>query len=694
MRLKGLFLGILLILVLYSIAPLWQQGVPATDDFRHHLTKFWFLKEAVSETGRTQEWMPYIYSGWPFSQFYHSLPYYGSLPLILMMNPVTALKWSIILSMILSTLGMYWAAKIFTGRDDAALVASCLYALMPMRFEFAYYSGSISRLWGLIFLAPSLLFFAAAVVQRRGEWYRPAAAAYSLLILSNVNMAYTVAWYWLALLVYRVASDARAARQGGAQADAGSNHDAAQNHPVARVDWRPLAGQLFAVLLIIVSLTAYFLLPLYAERTESTTFSIQGAGVFGGAPMPLSATMLLSRGFGLAAGGERHFYVGLVGMLLALAGVLLSRRLAHRWMLLFLGLFGLMVGGTGLITLLPFSNMAVFATYHIANALVFVFVLAGLCVGALARSAGGNRWIVFGVLLAVALLDVAPAARSFSWVNQPDAQFTNPPVLIDAWQWIAKQPGDFRVYSPIGQVPFMYHHKFEVGTEWMGYREGALQPIRKWTDDVEKAFRADPTSEDVARLLGYWGTRYYVLPCMDVPSYFTLAYQNGQACVYENGFYAPLVTGASSVVKAQVAIAGFAGNASTVLVDEACGDGANCTRSLTPAVVSDYRFDFGTITFTADSPGWVLVRSAGFKGHWSAMSGGKEYAIGQVWPKYMLLEVPAGEVVMQYHKTPIQLFASGWSFAALLFLLLPWLRIVAKRHKKKGKVVEEDTAVV
>jgi len=154
----------------------------------------------------------------------------------------------------------------------------------------------------------------------------------------------------------------------------------------------------------------------------------------------------------------------------------------------------------------PYS-MVNFSWYLLMAAIPILSILAAYGTKVITKLSG-IPLIIF-VILAVVAIDVYPAMTTYNWVDQPSDNFVNPPDLIGVWETIAAEPGQFRVYSAVGQTPFRYHNKFEVGTEWMGYREGALQPIRTITDNIQKNLN----TQQAQQALAYFGTKYIVAPC-------------------------------------------------------------------------------------------------------------------------------------------------------------------------------------
>lgn len=716
---KNVMLVVLGFLVIYTILPWLQQGVPATDDFRHHVTKFWFLKDSIQKTGKVHEWVPYIFGGWPLAHYYHSLPYYASLPLIIFLNPVTALKWSIVFSLAAAAITMFIAARIYSGKDSIALVAAALYTYAPIHFEFAYLSGSISRMWGHIFFAPALLLFLTAVLKNQNtdenkngkKYYFWAGISYALLVLTNINMAFTVGIFWTFIIIYRLISDIRSlegivaivqGKQSGESSKSGESgefaiHDvdedeaqrtaAKDSKDSIKSNIKELGKGIGLIALIVFGLTAYWLIPLYIESYESTTVSYVGTGLFGNSPSPTALGIFVARQFGFDSAGARHFYIGFFGLALAMFAIFFSKNLEHKWLFLFLILAGFAIASSGFIlNHIPLSRMSQYSIYYMLDSMVFAYLIAGFAITAIANFSKKHYWIIFAVLLTIALADVIPAARTYRWVNLPDWMLYNPPQIIQAWSFVGQQPGDFRVYSIIGEVPYMYHGKQEVGTVWMGYRDGALKYIRQAADDIEYGFTGSKAqSESIANALGYMSAKLLVLPCGDYPEFYKQEYNQNGVCVYSNKFYGPIVDGVNRIVKANVSVNEFSFANTDAIVSEDCK--VSCITDVEPAVISDVAITFDKISFNAkaDEKGYAIVKSTYFRPHWKAYSDGKEVSIQEVWPKFMLIEVPSGEhkIELRYVTNATHTVSTAITIATI-FGIIGYL-FLQSRKKKENK---------
>lgn len=571
---KLILIGLIAVCLAGSL-PWFQEGWPATDDFRHHLTKFWHIEQSV-KSGQWFEWMPFIYSGWPLTQFYHSLPYFVSVPFLFFINSFSWLKFNMAFAFVLSVITSYYAASKLLGNDWSGFFASALFVLLPLHFEFMYVSGSVSRMWAYAFLP--LVFYGFVSLLENPCWKRSClfAVYFSLLLLTNINLTYVVC---LVLFLFWVFQRFKAFK------------------------FILVSGVLAGLL------CSFWLLPLLLESGGSgASFSL-----FGNAPNSMSFESVFSRNF------EGHpFYAGIALCFFALVSLAVVK-FKHRFvfgvcflLFLFLALFA------KLVVVLPFSSLIVFSYYFMLVSLFFACLLVGRGLGVLSA----KSWLAVLIVFVICVVDVYPGVVAYNWVSKPTEQFVNPKDIINCWSFIGKQPGYFRVFSSVGELPFVYHGKFEVGGEWMGYREGALKPMRKAVDD----FLAKPDME----VLREFGVKYVVSGCSQANPVF----QSGQFCVY-----------------------GFDGYP---LVDS-------------NATVSNLVWRNSLIGFDVDGAGGnVIVRSMRFGSHWKAFVDGSRVEINSIWPDYMQIVVPEGKhsVRFLYGASTVQYVGLVLSFTGLAVLVL------------------------
>ncbi len=646
LRRDWILIFILGVILLFTIAPWLEQGVPATDDFRHHVTKFWWLEEQLTNEFSITEWQPHIYNGWPMAHFYHSLPYFVILPFAFILAPVALLKFNMVLAMLLAVLSMYVATKKFTNNTQTALLASIFYALAPLHFEFAYLSGSISRQWAFVLVPLALMSFIDLVNTKTPRSAILAALTYAATIWTHLNVAYALAVIFAVYLVFHISKDVLKKRSLEKQ----------------------LLKQLAVFSILALALVSFWLIPLVLESGESEVTG-RTKTVFGFAPAGLPLRSAFIRDFGIQnVNGNpfRYFYVGWSLLLLAGVGATIKNFEKKQTLLLIAATGLILTFFTAPLKLLPFV-LVDYPIYFLMIALVPFCILAAQGARALSKLAPLPSLAVV-LLLGIVVIDLYPALTTYNWIDQPTENFMNPQQLIDTWKFIGAQPSEFRVYSLVGEAPFMFHDKFEIGTTWMGYREGALKPIRQITDKLEERFRQNPTGPIVQQVLAYMGTQYLVLPCTQgLDQVYRIAFAKEGACAY-NLKGAPLVSSITTVTHTDADIFKRGVNSSEAVVVEPCT--SECSNEVEEARITNIKWSAKKIAFTtvANQSTQILIRSTYFKPHWHAYINSKETTIQEVWPKYTLIEIPKGEAKVEvvYKSNKTHLFANLITITAIL----------------------------
>lgn len=631
-----------LILALVLLATIWpwmSQGVPATDDFRHHLTKFWWVHENVNDF-QYNEWQPSIYSGWPLTQFYHSLPYFILLPFNFLTTPVGMLKLNMVAAMIFGVFAMLYASKKLTNNDQTAIIATIFYALAPIHFEFAYFSGSISRQWAYVFVPLALALFIQAVDERKLKTSIYAAIAYAALMWTHLNVAYALALIFALYLIYTTLQEKKLDKN--------------------------LMKQMVYFSVVAIGLISFWLIPLATESAESEA-SNRLSSVFGNAPPPAKASLIFLRGFGMQPEG-RYFYIGLTLLLLAAAS-LLAKYKHKNFFAITSGICLLLTIFTLPLKLLPYLLID-YSIYFTLIALVPLSIMAAYGARGLAKLTPQPALILL-ILVGITAVDLYPAITEYNWVEQSSDNFVNPPQLIEVWREISKLPGDFRVHSPLGQVPFMYHKKYEVGTTWMGFREGALKPIRQITDQFEEEFKSNPLGNKSRNVMEYFGVQHLVLQCNpQIEQTYPLAIQGNGVCSYRvNG--APLVSPITTLTRTDEDILQRSIQPTEAVIVEPCQE--DCSLEVPGANITNINWQPESISFQAqaDSPALLIVRSAYFSKRHNAYINNEPAKITQVWPKYMLIEAPKGTstIEIKYESNTTHYLAKLISLLTLLIIL-------------------------
>ena len=150
MKIKQSYLvyGILSIVFIIAALPWIQQGVPVTDDYRHHAMRMSFIKEQI-QSFEYSEWMPYLYGGWPFMEFYHPMFYVISLPIITLLGPIVSLKAMTLVCYLFALLGTFYGVNLLFNNKNIALFASVAYFMSSHFLFHATVSGALPRLMAI-----------------------------------------------------------------------------------------------------------------------------------------------------------------------------------------------------------------------------------------------------------------------------------------------------------------------------------------------------------------------------------------------------------------------------------------------------------------------------------------------------------------------------------------------------------------
>jgi hypothetical protein len=275
----------------------------------------------------------------------------------------------------------------------------------------------------------------------------------------------------------------------------------------------------------------------------------------------------------------------------------------------------------GILDYIPFMKTALSGntTYFIGISVFNFVMLASVAAESLAKKFN-KKYLVYLLVLIVAI-DLYPGINAFSyqWVNQPAENFVNSPKMIDAWNFIKNQPGDFVVLSAAGQAAEIYHEKQEFGFEWVGCPQCTQPFTNKIHNDLWTELK-DGKKNDEA--LGYLGVKYYVVPC-EAKLQNKLAHSNREVCIYENEKFRPIVDSNAKI--------------------------SNVQKTL----------DSISFSTNSDNSTTVLVKITYFKPHWHAYVDGKEAQINTTWPEFIQINVPQGshQVLVKYTTNKIHMIS-------------------------------------
>lgn len=187
-----LFPLIIIISSVFIVLPFFHQGYFPTHDGEWAVVR---LSDMYREVKDGQ--VPPRFSGnlnfgygYPLFEFAYPMPYFLGLPFFLLhFGLVNSIKILFVLSVVLSGLGMYFAAKEIWGRDEAGLISGLLYLYFPYRMVDLYVRGSLGESIASVTF-PIILFCLKRLSSRESlSFIIFLALAFAMLILSHNIMA-------------------------------------------------------------------------------------------------------------------------------------------------------------------------------------------------------------------------------------------------------------------------------------------------------------------------------------------------------------------------------------------------------------------------------------------------------------------------------------------------------------------------
>lgn len=503
-----LIYGILAALFIFAVIPWLKQGVPITDDYRHHATRFWFIQQEIKQ-GQFSEWVPFMYGGWPFFHFYHPMFYVLSLPVIALFNFILALKMMTIVAYAIALFGTFFAVKMLFKDNEIALIAAIAYFMSSHFLFHATVSGALPRLMAIALTPLASAFFIKALEEKSKIYSIVSSILLAVLFMTHTSVAipaFILCFIYLLYELYEKRS-------------------------------LTMLKKGIAIFLIAIGLSAFWFLPLlleknYANFAEST------------AKLDVPTIDQSTRTFGIVHNAQ-HFvrsnYFGYLTLALAILSTIFvnKNKSINAIKIGFLASLFFYFNIFGLLNYIPFLNTALTGStsFFISTIVFSAAILAGIGAKSIGKSLKNNYLVYLIAILIIIELNPALNAFSYSWVNQQTENFVNPPQLIEAFNFIKNQEGIFSVFTTDGQAAEAYHGKNEFGFEWVG----CPQCVQKKTYEIHNQILSNFTNgikNDA--LLGYFGVKYYLVPCQYKLNN-KLAFSNNAFCVYENEKFRPIV---------------------------------------------------------------------------------------------------------------------------------------------------------
>jgi len=179
---------------------LWP-GIPLGNDTFHHLWGAYGFYRAILDGNFLPRWIHHLGLGMPLLLFYPPLPYYLTLPFLMLSVPVyDAFKFGLVFSAVLSGISMFWVARRWTGDRSSALVAAGAYCFAPYHLLNSNYRAAMAEAAAMAVLP--VFFYAASRAIEEPSRQRMAVAAVwtgvlALTHLLSLSMAVTGMTIWV-----------------------------------------------------------------------------------------------------------------------------------------------------------------------------------------------------------------------------------------------------------------------------------------------------------------------------------------------------------------------------------------------------------------------------------------------------------------------------------------------------------------
>lgn len=592
--------GILLLIFIVSMLPWLKEGIPITDDYRHHAARAWFVKEEFKQM-HFSEWMPYMYGGWPFFHFYHPMFYLITSPIALLFTPIVFLKISTILAYAVALFGTFYAAKTLFKDDEVALIAAIAY-FMSSHFLFqATVAGALPRLTAMALVPLASAFFIKALEENSKKTMVISVILLTILFMMHNSIAIPA---FIVCFVYLL-------------------YDLYLNRTAKSF------GKGFLIFAMVILLSSAWLLPMLLEKNY---------GNFPENEEKIQAPYLEQsfRSFGINHNGQHYIrsnYFGYATLVLALLSLIFIRKnkTINFLKIGFIASVFFYFNIFNILDLIPMLNTALTgnSSYFISTVVFNAVMLAGI--GAKSLSKKLKKDYLIYIIAIIIIIELYPGLNAFSygWSGQKTENFVNPPELIQAWNFVKQQDGNFAVLSSVGQAAEIYHSKQEFGFDWVGCPQCVQQKTYKIHNAIWQNFTKGIKNDEQ---LGYLGVKYYVVPCQAKMNN-ELAYSNNAVCVYENEKFKSIIEG--------------------------------------DAKITDIKYGLDSLSFTsnAEKETTAIIKINYFKPHWHAYVNGKEVQISEAWPEFMSIDIPPGENKVSFNYKTNMLHIVSWFITFLTIIL-------------------------
>ncbi len=201
-------LGLTVILIVLLVPTFWRMlrpGIFSTHDF--HVFRQYEFNKCIKDLQIPCRWAPdatYEY-GQPMFNFYGQLSYIsGQIPIWLGFEVMDGVKFSFILSFILSAIGMYYLSKKIWQDRSSAFLSALVYLYAPYRAVDVWVRGALPEAMSFIFFPLITLFLINFLETSKKFWLILFSASFAGLIITHNLSALMYSIFLLALGFYYI----------------------------------------------------------------------------------------------------------------------------------------------------------------------------------------------------------------------------------------------------------------------------------------------------------------------------------------------------------------------------------------------------------------------------------------------------------------------------------------------------------
>jgi hypothetical protein len=268
-----IILILIILIALFGVKALFRSGFYTSHDGYHQIVRQAVFHKGLMEGQFPVRWAGKAYRGfgYPLFIFTYRLPFWiGELWYLSFGSLAGAIKFSFILSFVLSALTMYWFLKRLLKKIIPAFIGSILYLWAPYRFLDIFVRAALGEAWCFVFIP--LVFLAIYEIYKSKKWIWVMILGLSLsgFLLSHVM---TLALFGIFILVWSLIWLFKVKKKGVYSPQSGARSGQIKFNYLKKVLNNVVSGDRFAYTIKLglggvygIALSAYYLIPAMLER--------------------------------------------------------------------------------------------------------------------------------------------------------------------------------------------------------------------------------------------------------------------------------------------------------------------------------------------------------------------------------------------------------------------------------------------